>query len=100
MASKVTLKYVASRADYVHVFLEIQDRDTQFIKQLGYHSHQLIRNTQGERSFLGAYFWASTSPNQINHVSIKTNSIVGFVSSGIHFRDLRKYFCLSTDLFL
>ena len=99
MASKVTLKHVASRTDYVHVFLEIQDHNTQFIKELGYHSHSLTRNTQGERSFLGAYFWASTSPHQINRVSIKTNPIVGFVSSYIYFRDLRKYFCVSTDLF-
>jgi len=80
MASKVTLKQVATRVGVSYqtvskvlnkqaqVSKETEQRIQDAVRDLGYRPNQIARNMRAKRSFMIGYSWAQTSPDQVNHI--------------------------------
>ena len=80
MASKVTLKQVAARANVSYqtvskvlnkqaqVSSETEGRILDAVRELGYRPNQIARNMRAKRSYMIGYSWAQTTPDQVNHI--------------------------------
>lgn len=98
MASKVTLKQVATRAGVSYqtiskvlngqaqVSQETQDRILQAVEELGYRPNRFARNMRAGRSFMIGYSWVPTSPDQPNHIldQFLTSMVQEAVGAGYH----------------
>lgn len=98
MASKVTLKQVATRAGVSYqtiskvlngqaqVSAETQGRIMQAVEELGYRPNRFARNMRAGRSFMIGYSWVPTSPDQPNHIldQFLTSMVQEATGAGYH----------------
>jgi DNA-binding LacI/PurR family transcriptional regulator len=98
MASKVTLKQVATRAGVSYqtvskvlngkaqVADETRQRIMHAVQELGYRPNQIARNMRAKRSHMIGYSWVPTSPNQVNHIldQFLSSMVIEAEAAGYH----------------
>lgn len=98
MASKVTLKQVATRAGVSYqtvskvlngkaqVADETRQRIMNAVHELGYRPNQIARNMRAKRSHMIGYSWVPTSPNQVNHIldQFLSSMVIEAEAAGYH----------------